>query len=47
MTPERMSRILPQRFVGLSEEELELSELQLSMMSVSVMVADNSKVHLI
>jgi hypothetical protein len=47
MTPERMSRILPQRFVGLSEEELELSELQLSMMSASVMVANNSKVHFI
>ena len=38
---------MPQRFVGLSEEELELSELQFSMMSVSVMVADNSKVRFI
>jgi hypothetical protein len=36
MTAERMSRILPRRFVSLSEEELEFSELQLSKMSASV-----------
>lgn len=42
-----MSRILPRRFVSLSEEELELSELQLSKMSASVLVANNTKVHFI
>jgi hypothetical protein len=42
-----MSRILPRTFVGLREEALELSKLQLSMMSTSVMVANNSEVHFI